>query len=100
MRRQPQAAVRVRCVRCGRDCPASEGWAERVHGPSLGVARRFGGAFRALLLLHFHVVTCAHTLTEGLDALAAKPDVVFLDVDLPDGNGITTMLRSKIWWIG
>lgn len=40
-----------------------------------------------------HVVACAHTLAAGLEALANQPDVVFLDVDLPDGNGIKALSR-------
>ncbi len=46
-----------------------------------------------------HVVTCTPTLKEGIEALTAQPDIVFLDVDLPDGNGIKAMpcfLRQPI----
>ncbi len=36
--------------------------------------------------------TCAHTLEAGLRLAAAEPfDVVFLDVILPDGNGLTRL---------
>ncbi len=38
-----------------------------------------------------HVVDSAQSLEEGLAALSPLHDVVFLDVDLPDGNGIEAM---------
>ena len=38
-----------------------------------------------------HTVDCAFSLREGLATLAPAHDVVFLDVDLPDGNGIEAL---------
>lgn len=36
-----------------------------------------------------HDVTCTHTLKSGIaEALSSQVDVVFLDVNLPDGNGL------------
>lgn len=39
-----------------------------------------------------HFVTCTHTLNEGLDtARAGNFDVVFLDVNFPEGNGLKSL---------
>ena len=39
-----------------------------------------------------HTVACAHTLKEGLDYVSKNPvDLVFLDVFLPDGNGLDAL---------
>jgi DNA-binding NtrC family response regulator len=39
-----------------------------------------------------HAVSCAHTLAEGLKkSIDARPDVVFLDVLLPDGDGLAAL---------
>ena len=39
-----------------------------------------------------HAVACAYTLAEGLQkAIEARPDVVLLDVHLPDGDGLTAL---------
>ncbi len=43
----------------------------------------------ALVESQGHEATCAHTLTEGLQQAALRNfDVIFLDVGLPDGNGL------------
>jgi len=53
-----------------------------------------------VLIEHFeqmkHRVTCAHTLKEGLDkALSNNVDVVFLDVRMPDGNGLELLPKIR-----
>lgn len=41
-----------------------------------------------------HAVTCAHTLTDGIHMVReADFDVVFLDVKLPDGNGLDSLIH-------
>ncbi|MCK5070426.1 MAG: response regulator, partial [Desulfocapsa sp.] len=43
-----------------------------------------------------HQANCAATLTEGLEKVSAGDyDVVFLDVQLPDGNGLEYIPRFK-----
>ncbi|MFW6115376.1 MAG: sigma-54-dependent transcriptional regulator, partial [Thermodesulfobacteriota bacterium] len=43
-----------------------------------------------------HTPTCAFGVKEGLEIAAARPfDVVFLDVRLPDGNGLDMVPRLK-----
>ena len=43
-----------------------------------------------------HKVKCAHSLHEGLeDALSGLFDVVFLDVRMPDGNGLSTLPKIR-----
>jgi len=43
-----------------------------------------------------HVVDCAFTLREGVSILSHSHDIVFLDVNLPDGNGIEAMSEFAI----
>jgi two-component system NtrC family response regulator len=39
-----------------------------------------------------HTTKCAYTLAEGLSmARVGEPDIVFLDLQLPDGNGLTIL---------
>lgn len=39
-----------------------------------------------------HAVTCAYTLADGLrQSVDSRPDVVFLDVHLPDGDGLAAL---------
>jgi len=43
-----------------------------------------------------HAVSCAYTLGEGLRrSIETSPDVVFLDVHLPDGNGLAAMAAVR-----
>jgi len=43
-----------------------------------------------------HEAACAHTLARGMEEVLAAPyDVVFLDVRLPDGNGLDLLPRIR-----
>ncbi len=47
------------------------------------------GLLSRAIQLEGHTVDCSHCLAEGLQKIASCPyDVVFLDVQLPDGNGL------------
>lgn len=46
---------------------------------------------------HGHRAVSAHLLQEGLDRLASQPfDLVFLDVNLPDGHGLDALKSIKM----
>ena len=50
----------------------------------------------ALVLSQGHEVTCAFTLADGLQQTALRDfDVVFLDVGLPDGNGLEAIPQLR-----
>jgi two-component system NtrC family response regulator len=46
---------------------------------------------RDIVLMMGHQVRCALTAVEGRKALADSFDIIFLDVQLPDGNGLTLL---------
>ncbi|WP_041277651.1 sigma-54-dependent transcriptional regulator [Desulfotalea psychrophila] len=50
----------------------------------------------SLVIRQKHQCTAAHTIASGLELLqSVKFDLVFLDVSLPDGNGLTFLTRIK-----
>ncbi|RLC20638.1 MAG: sigma-54-dependent Fis family transcriptional regulator, partial [Deltaproteobacteria bacterium] len=54
-------------------------------------------AISALVNKLGHNCLCASSLEEGLRAAASSPfDVIFLDVNLPDGNGISALPKFRM----
>lgn len=52
----------------------------------------FCGLVAAHFSKHGHTLAAAHTGAEGLaKAAAVKPDIVFLDISMPDMNGIEVL---------
>jgi two-component system, OmpR family, KDP operon response regulator KdpE len=55
-------------------------------------------AIRTILTGHHYRVTAAHSGEEGLALAAAeKPDVIILDLGLPDMNGLEVCARLREW---
>lgn len=49
-----------------------------------------------LLIKQGYQVCAAHNLKDGFESLRAiKPDILFLDMNLPDGNGLEQLSKIK-----
>jgi DNA-binding response OmpR family regulator len=58
---------------------------------------RVMAALRTVLAKHGFEVACARSARQGLDLLATAPDVILLDLGLPDGDGfkLCTEIRRR-----
>jgi DNA-binding response OmpR family regulator len=52
-------------------------------------------ALRVGLLRHGFDVVCAMTAAEGMDRLSQQPDVILLDLGLPDRDGLKVCARIR-----